>query len=258
MRRRLLALSVVVATGSLGAATVRAQDRIDEAVDATQEARFEDAERLYSEAAAASDGLDRDAVLRILRGRATVRSALQNVDGARSDLSALLALDPAARFDNATPSMRRLVEEVRPRSPPLGVEIEASHSPRGFEIASRVVGGARSVVRTIRVRELGPAAAGTIHEGERVTIPGDGELRYVVEVIGWGGAVLLREGSLASPRIAREGGDALSAPADGDDTGVWIGVGVGAGIAIAVAVVLAVTLSPSGRTQLRGPIEGAP
>ena len=100
------------------------------------------------------------------------------------------------------------------------------------------------------------------HAGAAVRIEASGQLRYMVEAVGGGGAVVASVGTLDAPRTIGSMGTA-SAPAivgtgtvASDDTALWIGIGVGAGVAIALAVVLGVVFGvPSDLTQPGFPME---
>lgn len=236
-----------------------AQDPLSAARAELDAARFEDALRLYDALASADAGLDRGALVRLLRDRALARAALRDHDGARADLTALFSLDPEAQLgDEAPPSLRVLAEEVRTQTgAPLAVRAEASPVDGGYVIRTEVEGDPAGVLREIRIRELRDGGVET-HTGERVHVATDGALRYVVEAVGWGGAVVASIGTPTSPRIIGPAASPMAPPPpDGDDdVGLWVGVGVGAGVAVALAVVLAVVLTmPSDTTQPGVPME---
>jgi hypothetical protein len=255
--------TLVLASFGLSA-RVSAQDPLAAARAQLDAARFADAVRLYDELEAGSSGLDRSALTRLLHDRALARAALRDRDGARADLVALFSLDPEAELgDEAPPSLRRMADEVRAGGiEPLEIHAEASPVDGGFEIRAEVAHDPAGLVREIRVLELTGAGVER-HTGPVVRIETTGELRYVVEAVAGGGAVVASLGAPGAPRTIGSTGatssaaiDASSAAAAGDDTGLWIGIGVGAGVAVALAVVLTVLFTVnSDQTQPGFPME---
>jgi plasmid stabilization system protein ParE len=241
------------------ASRAMAQDAFSEARAALDEARFADAVSLYDQAAAARQGLDRGSLVRLFRERALARGALRDIEGAREDLLALFSLDPSAHLgDEAPPSLARLAEEVRASvRGPLAVTAEASATGDGYEVSARVERDPASIVREIRIIELLDGGVET-HAGPVVRIESDLELRYVVEAISYGGAVVASLGTPTEPRtLRREDVAAAEIAQTGDDSGAWIGLGVVAGVVVvAVAVTLALIFTlPSGNTQVGFPME---
>lgn len=235
-----------------------AQDALNEARAALDEARFAEAVTLYDAAAAESQGLDRGSLVRLFRERALARGALRDNERARQDLRALFSLDPSAQLgDEAPPSLAQLAEQVRASvREPLALTAEASAAAEGYEVRVVVEGDPVSIVREIRVLELQDGGVVT-HAGPVAHIEGGDELRYVVEAISYGGAVVASVGTPTDPRVVRRERVSSEPTAEGDDTGTWIGLGVAAGV---VAVALAVTLAliftlPSGDTQIGFPME---
>lgn len=263
-RARAWCVTAALVLAGLGAAApVSAQDPLTAARAQLDAARFADAVRLYDELAAGSSGLDRDSLARLLQERALARAALRDRDGARADLVALFSLDPDAELgDEAPPSLRRVADEVRAGGvEPLALRAEANPVAGGFEIRAEVDHDPAQLVREIRVLELTDGGVET-HTGPVVRIETAGPLRYVVEAVGGGGAVVASIGALGAPRTIGSAG-ATAAPGivvpgggAGDDTALWIGIGVGAGVAIALAVVLGVVFGvPSDQTQPAFPME---
>ena len=236
-------------------AAVAAQDPAGAIATARAEmaaARFAEATARLDAAAAAPDGLDRAALVALLRRRALARHALRDPAAAHADLVALLSLDPDATLDaEAPPSLTRALEEARASSgPALRVEAEATRSPGGFTVRSRVSGDPAGLVRRLRVLALRDATVEP-HEGARVEIAAQDTLRYVVEAIGPGGAVLVTLGTPTAPREIRAPLARAAASRDaaddggGDDTALVVGLAAGAvalsaGLAIALAILLAV------------------
>ncbi len=234
------ALLLSLAAAAHPAAAQYARDPLAAARAELDAARFAEAVRLYDQLAAADTGLDRDSLVRLLGDRALARNALRDTAGARADLQALFAIDPDATFgEEAPPSFSRLASEVRASSSPLSLQAEASTTPNGFEVRCRVSGDPANLVRSVRVLALRDGDVQT-YEGPVAVIPGSGELRYAVEAVSWGGAVVARLGTATEPRTV---GSAVLAPvaaSGGDDTPLWIGLGIGAGVAVAIAVVLTI------------------
>lgn len=236
-----------------------AQDALAAARAKLDAARFAEAVRLYDQIAEADEGLDRDGLMRLLRDRALARAALRDREGARLDLAALFSLDPNAELGpEAPPSLRRLADEVRAESPGrLTLRAEAVPVEGGFEIRTEVESDPAQLVRSVRVLELGDGGVQT-HTGREVRIETEGQLRYVVEAIGGGGAVLASVGTPSAPRTV---GSIPLAPrmvpdSSDDDTGLWVGIGIGTGIVAAVAVAIAIVLTvPSDETQPSFPME---
>ncbi|MBX3274593.1 MAG: hypothetical protein KF729_30285 [Sandaracinaceae bacterium] len=236
---------------SLPAAAQDAAGALEAARAEMAGARFAEAAARLDAAAAAPDGLDRPALVTLLRLRALARHALRDADAARADLVALLSLEPGATLGaEAPPSLTRALEEARASSGPgLRVDAEASRSAGGFTVSSRASGDPAGLVRRLRVLALREDTVEP-HEGARVEIAGEGTLRYVVEAIGPGGAVLATAGTPSAPRELRAEPARVAAPRaaseeGGDDTALIVGIGAGAaaviaGVAIALAILLAV------------------
>lgn len=226
-------------------------------------ARFSEAVRLFDEVAAAGSGLDAVLLAELLQQRALARSALRDAEGARADLAALLSLQPDAQLgDEAPPSLRRLVEEARDLvSGPLAIEAEATRIPDGFEVRVQAQNDPGQLVRTIRVLELGDGGV-EVHEGNPARIVGEGDLRYIVEAIGPGGAIVARLGTPAEPRELRSSMLAASEVAEGsgvaesggDDLALWIGLGAGAALVIGAVLSIVLLVTPSDQTRLLSPM----
>lgn len=259
-----------VALGILlfGSTPLVAQDArasLTEAGRLLDQARFEDAQRAFDVALEATRGLDRAAVLEALRGRATASYARRDADGARRDLRALLSLEPALRLDRtAPPGLRRLLEEVRGEASVLDVRASAEAYPGGIELRAESTG---ELVRHLRVHHDG----GEGHwqsEGARARVSSLDVVRYYVEAVGPGGAVIATYGSRERPLFGEPGAplpgmsgmSGAAEPGSGDvdpPQRRWpVAVGVIAGILVVGAVVSAVAISQRDpRTQLGRPIE---
>jgi hypothetical protein len=237
---------------SLWVGTVAAQSPLVAARGELDAGRFAEAVQAYDRIAAAESGLDPASLMQLLRDRALAHIALRDSDRARADLSALLSLDPRAEAGaDASPSFQRLFDETRAGSVPLALRVAAEHAGDGYTISSTIVGDPAHVVRTVRVIEL--ALSGPVdHEGTTVHIATDGSLRYVVEAIGWGGAVVARSGSLDEPREV-----GAMPVAQGEDLTGWIAFGIGAGVAVVAAIVTTVLVItvPSSSTRITFPMQ---
>lgn len=255
MTRAAIALLVALAT----APSARAQDAVTRAREAFARAEFTASIEAYDEAAA-GDGLTRDEVVELLRGRALSKHAANDIAGAERDLVALLSLEPdAALGDMAPPALQRafarLQGEVRA---PLALEVVAEPIPDGFRVRTAIREDVASLVREVRVhwRE---GDEWTETRGDDVRVLAGASLTYFVEAIGPGGAVLASEGSHDEPLEARAArvevaADAAAEPS-GADVPLIVGLSVGAAAVIAaVAIVLAVVLAPSG-VQIGAPME---
>jgi hypothetical protein len=242
------------------ASTARAQDPLAAARAELEAARFSEAVRLYDTAYGAPSGLDRASLLRLLRERALARSALRDTDGARRDLVALFSLDQGAQFGSeAAPSFMRLIDEARASvREPLSLAVEALRIDGGYRIVVRAAGDRSGLARSVRVSVLTENGVETF-AGPVAEILRDGDLRYVVEAIGPGGAVVASLGSIDAPQEARAGDlpGVLDGTGGGDDPAPWIAIGIGAGVVLlAVGVALAVFFSvTSDLTRPIGPME---
>jgi hypothetical protein len=253
---RFAALFVLLAFPSVGSA----QSDLERARAAFDRADFEEAVAAY-DAATRGDGLSRADVIALLEGRAIARHASRDVAGAEADLSALLSLDPERPLGEAAPpalqrAFGRLRGEVRGT---LSVASEATAIPDGFAVNVRVTDDVASLVREVRVRWEHQGAWRT-EVGREVRVPSGAHLRYYVEAIGPGGAVIASDGSAGDPHTS---GTPIVVPNEpravisrGDDTGLHVGLTIGIGVVLAaVAVVLAVVLTMPARTQPSAPME---
>lgn len=257
MRPRGFLVLLVCAVSSVS--TARAQDALAEATAAFQRAAFAEAIEAYDRAAA-GDGLDRDGVLALLEGRALARHAARDHAGAERDLAALLSLQPDATLgEMAPPALQRAFARLQGEvAGTIALSVEASRVPDGFAVRTRVQNDVASLVRAVRVHWESEGEWRRA-EGRGVRVVAGSTLRFYVEAIGPGGAVLARHGSPDAPERAAaiEGGASpVEAPIEpaSDDTALWVGVGVGAAVMVAVAVVLAVVLAPPDRTQPSAPM----
>lgn len=243
------------------ASAVEAQDALAEAAAAFERAAFADAVEAYDRAAA-GDGLERGEVLALLEGRALARHAARDHAGAERDLAALLSLEPEATLgEMAPPALQRAFARLRGEvTGALAMTSEAARVPDGFVVRARVQNDVESLVRAVHV--YWQSEGEWEHaEGREVRVVAGSTLRFYVEALGPGGAVLARHGSADAPERAAaiEGGASpVEAPMEpvSDDSGLWIGVGVGIGVAVlaAVAVVIAVVLAPPAGTQPSAPM----
>ncbi|MBX3247589.1 MAG: hypothetical protein KF901_10470 [Myxococcales bacterium] len=250
----------VAGGGPLEAQDARAS--LERARQLLDQARFEDAQRAFDQALEATSGLDREAVLQALRGRATASYARRDAEGARRDLRALLALEPTLTLDRtAPPGLRRLLEEARVDAPAIDVRASAEAFPGGVELRGVADG---ELVRLVRVRHDGGEGSWRA-EGARVRVGAIDVVRYYVEAVGPGGAVIASYGSRERPLFAEPGPPLLGssvAPSQGDEREAprrrrWpVALGVIAGVLVVGAAVSVVAITQRDpRTQLGRPIE---
>ncbi|MGE0789949.1 MAG: hypothetical protein AB7S26_30020 [Sandaracinaceae bacterium] len=194
------------------------------------------------------DGLDRDGAVRLLEGRALAAHAARRRETVDRDLRALLSLEPLYRFDErAPPSLRSALEELR-ESIVDRVDIVARAETVGdaIEIRTELRHDVASLVRAVRVYVDDDAGGWTMEE--RAPTAGPLEVaarpvvRYRVEAIGPGGAVVAHSGTIDEPRVVRAalGDDPVAPPSGGDDTGLIVGLTVGAVVLVAAAVIVSV------------------
>lgn len=241
-----------------------ANDDIDAALRYFEHAEFARAVRAFDRAAE-SDHLTREELETLLRGRGLAHHAAGDVGAAEEDLSAWLSLAPNATLDETTPpAVRRLLERLRGEVAALSVEASAIPSTAGYGISARVTGDVASLTRSVRIHYAGESGTETV-EGDHAEVAlAASTIRYWVEVVGPGGALLASAGSSEAPLEARrattvaavESGDTMPvAPPPNDDTAIVVGVTVGIVAAAAiVAAVLAVVFIPSSDTQVGGPM----
>jgi hypothetical protein len=260
------ALVVLVPAALLFPSLALAHDDLDAALRHFERAEFARAVRAFDRAEA-SDHLTREELETLLRGRGLAHHAAGDVGAAEEDLSAWLSLAPSATLDDTTPpAVRRLFERLRGEVAALSVEGSAIPSAAGYVVSARVTGDAFELARGVRIHYEGEHGAETI-EGERAEIPLTAStLRYWIEVVGPGGAVIATAGSSSAALEAARAGAVvavtlpeaptpLEPPPSSDDTGIIVGVTVGVIVVVAVvAAVLAVVLAPPPDTQLGGPM----
>ncbi len=253
-----------------------------------QEADFEGALAAFEQAEAAG-GLDRDDVVRMLEGRVLAHHGLGHRGAMEQALVALVALDPEHTFGPEVPPevRERFAQLAEASAGPLGVRVSLLRGGEGLTLVARPLRAPPGLVRQVRllarVGEEGAWKEGTGSVDLPEAEPSD-PVAWLVELVGPGGAVLLRdEGSAtlgqppAEATVAQDGVEDEEAPeedgsaageagplreapprpdeSDGGSSGLWIGLGVGAVVVVgaAVAAVL-LTSGGSDQTQVRPPI----
>ncbi len=242
------------------------------------EANFEGALAAF-EQAEAGGGLDRATLVRLLEGRVLAHHGLGHRAAMERALAELAALDPRHTFGPEVPPevTVRFAQIVEAAGGGLAVQVRLLHGEEGYELVARPVRAPSGLVRQVRVlarrgdaswREgLGGVTFGDLPDGEVV--------RYLVEIVGPGGAVLAREegqrrvGREEAGEAERGASDATEperapsarrsplAPApsraEDDDSsgggGLWIGLGVGAALLAAGAVAAVLLAGDSGASQ---------
>ncbi len=234
-----------------------------------QEADFEGALAAF-EQAEAGGGLSRAALVRMLEGRVLAHYGLGHRAAMEQALGALAALDPTHAFGPQVPPevAERFTQIAAASGGELGVRVQLLHGAEGYELVARPVRAPAGLVR--RVRLLARLGEEGWREGVGAVaferLPPGSRVFYFVELLGPGGAILLREEGVRRPGERRDvhgdasaeeeasSSEATGAPdplrpapprrkaAAGGGAGLWIGLGVGAALVlggVAAAVLLA-------------------
>ncbi len=255
-----------------------------------QEADFEGALAAFEQAEAAG-GLDREAVVELLEGRVLAHHGLGHRGAMEQALLALVALDPQHRFGpEVPPEVRARFEQLAEASGgPLGVHVALLRGEAGLTLVARPLRAPPGLVRQVRLlARVGEEGAWKEGTGSVDLPQADPSARvaYLVELIGPGEAVLLREegvatlgsrsaeaapsppagssgstsGGTPTPEEAASQGPLRQVPpkeeaAHGGSAGLWIGLGAGA-VVVAGALVAAVLLGSGGsdQTEVRPPV----
>lgn len=231
---------------------------------AYDEADFDGALRAL-ESTSSANGLSDADLTPYLELRALVHLGLGDREGAASDLRALLsARGDYTPAETAPPAFRRLFAQVaRDSVAPIEVELTATAETGVLHAHVAVRGDAQNLAREIRVysRSEGQRRYQT-HVGASVdirsTAPG---IDAYAELIGPGGAVLVRAGSAELPQhfvVPQPVADEVVVPPEGggDDTVLIVALIIGGVALVAGGVVVAVVVagqSPS-ETQLLPPV----
>lgn len=255
----LLALSALVP------ATARAHPLVEDGVRFVQDAEFDAALAVFAAAEEATD-LTAPELARLLAHRSLVHFALRHPELMRRDLAQLAAFAPEHPLpEHAPPPLEDAHARAIESRQQARVVAVVGAAPGGVHIASGSVGAPAGLIRRLRVVawEEGTAARLESDSGElRVPARHPGAVRYFVEALGPGGAVVARLGSQEAPHAP---GVAASAPptsvdvdfsspsqASGVDPRWWIGVGVAAVTVISVIVAVVASSNSSG-TPIEGP-----
>ncbi len=273
----------------VGAGLARADSSdVDRGRELLQEADFEGALAAFEQAEAAG-GLDRDCVVRMLEGRVLAHHGLGHRGAMEQALVALAALDPEHAFGPEVPPevRERFVQLAGASDGALGVRVSLLRGGQGLTLVARPLRAPPGLVRQVRLlARVGEEGAWKEGTGS-VDLPeaeSSDPVAWLVELVGPGGAVLLRDEGTATlgqpPTEATvtqdgvedeetpeqdasatgEAGPLREAPprpdeSDGGSGGLWIGLGVGA-VAVVGAVVAAVLLTSGGsdQTEVQPPI----
>ncbi len=238
-----------------------AQDDLSVAQRHYERAEFDRAVGAFDRAEQ-SEHLTHEELEAILRGRGLAHHAAGDVGAAEEDLSRLLSIAPSASLDETTPpAVRRLLERLREEVVPIAVEGVVMPSTTGYVVSLRVTGDVGALQRGARIHYASDAGPEQIDAPRAEVLTDEATLRYWLEVLGPGGAVIASAGSETDPlTYARETALAAASessvmPAPSDDTGLIVGVTIGVAVAVAaVAVVLAIVLAPPPDTTLSGPM----
>jgi hypothetical protein len=257
--------AVLVAVCSIEAA--HAHPLLETASTQVEEAAFDEA-LLSLEGVLSADALTRAELVELAALRAVVHFALRAGDRLAQDLALLAALDRTHVFGpHLPPALREQFERVVHETEPARVESAISFSAPGALIEASV----RNLPETIVTRVQVHARA----EGGAWITGGNGRLalsmpvfsvEWYVEVIGPGGAMLLTEGDVGSPRRATAPIPAVqdepvlvtrAAPAEVRRASTWYWWALGGGTAAAAAitaVAVVFTRDSSSQTEVSGPV----
>lgn len=154
--------------------------------------------------AESGDGLSRDQLLKLLYTRTLIHAALGDNDATRADLSALASLHPDHKLGpEAPPEMRALFAELVAGQPALSVQASARREGKvvhlDCEIDSDVAGLAREVRLSARGADQPRFKVGL--SPLVLSVAPSLEVYYFAELLGPGGAVLARHGTLTRPLV---------------------------------------------------------
>jgi len=235
------------------APVAQAQSTLDRAEEQLQLADFELAARTLEEVADDPGAdLDRDAVARLFRLRAVVRSALGRDRDANRDLAALVLVLEGREPGPMPQTLRRRFDRLRRAGGEQRLGVRVSIRPLGDEdVRARILTDDESgvvVQRTELSCESGGSEVASSDSG-MVTIRGQSELECRGRAFGPGGwridesVARWRSGEpdLGDPGTEDPGGAGI------DETLIWVLVGAGAAVLVGVLIgVVAVAASTSG------------
>jgi hypothetical protein len=255
--------------------SARAHPVIDEAKAAYHQAEFEVAIRLLADAEGGDD-LSRAEAVELLLWRSIVHYALGDEAAWVADVQRLARAAPElALGPELPPRFRERFRAFVDEGLVLALDTRVRRTEDVLEVSAVVVGDPGGLVRSIRVAGRLPGASTRWERARGATLriaePDATSVEYYVEVVGPGGAVLVREGSAESPARADVRlpalGDGLPAhtiAAHPGSTGAmdreastpwgwWLALG--AGVAVAAGVVVAVLVLTARTETAFGPPE---
>jgi len=230
--------AVVCAAVELGSAgPARAQ--FDEARTLFEQAEFEGAlaalERVEN-----GDGLSVAQVVELLTLRAELHLANGDAAAVERDMAQLLALAPTHALEQRhPPELHQALDRARAAGgPPLAVELRATPGEGVLSLDAAVTGDPGGVVRRIAIGTRRVDGDWT-ESSTPALVSGEGPVDVAVSAVGPGGAVLVTDGTRASPRSF-----VIAAPTGGgDDSAIWIGVGIGAAVVVAAVIAIVVVVA---------------
>ncbi len=241
---------------------------VEAGVEQVNDAAFEDALSSF-DAAWNGSGLTRDDLVTLLANRAVANFALRANAAVDRDLGFLAALDRNYVFaPHVPPPMRDQLEEVRKQTGQPSISVLTRFAPGKALIVVEVPEMPGELIREVRVfgRPIGGAFSASAGGMLEVPNPEEHAIEWYAEVVGPGGAVLLREGEAAAPRRALHAPELTDSPAPSASPMAakverparawrWWAIGGGtAAVAVAATVAVLVAREPAQSTQVSPPV----
>ena len=178
---------------------------LDQAVASYEEADFSNALSAFVEAEKRTDLTTSD-LMTLFEMRALVYHAMGQEDEMRQDLQRLASMRPTHRLGRiAPPSVRDAFDAVREETRgAISIDISAQASPGQLRITAKVKRDITGIGTALRIFTLADRGEWNRADGDKaiVELPDGGEVRYYVELLGPGGAVVTHRGTEADPRLA--------------------------------------------------------
>lgn len=266
-RRHLLASLGLAAAASIAIPSIaHAHPLIDEAARKYEEAEFEAALELLSQAEGSGE-MTRADLVPFLTTRALVHVGTGDDQASRRDLLQLATLEPGYQLGPAfPPAVRQTFDAIRREARPLVFDASATPIPAALRIAvtSEDTSGLVLQVR-IGARVDGGPWRREARETLEVPAPAGARVEWYAEGVGIGGVVLSSVGNEAAPEVVAMPGaperetrdDHVAVDADEGGSSAWLWIGLGAvviGAAAALTYFLFLDDPVSDQTELDPPM----
>lgn len=253
---------------ALAPVTARAHPLVEDGVRFVQDAEFDAALAVFAAAEEATD-LTAPELARLLAHRSLVHFALRQPELMRRDLAHLVAFAPDHPLpEQVPPPVVRAQRQALEHRRAARVVAVVGTGPGSVHIAAEMAGAPDGLVRSVRVVAWDRGSGARLESDAgalRVPVERPGGVRYYVEALGAGGAVVAGLGSPERPRSARAPTHTRRADIDYSSTTEagsidprwWIGGGVVAVTVISVIVAVVASSSNDEGTVVAGPTVAA-